>query len=129
MASYQMVTGTGTRNAPVLLRGGGLWLPEQYFLQQDQRDGSSRFGVNNKYANFYNVGAAWIISDESFFTSLKHRVNLLKYKISYGTVGKPGRAGDFASRPLFGKVNYAGTQVCHLPDPEILISLRSKKQI
>lgn len=113
------VTGNGSRNALIsYFAEADYGYLNKYFLHAGfRRDGSSRFGVNNKYANFYNAGAAWIVSDESFFSTLKNSINLLKYKISYGTVGNQFGITDFASRPLLGKVNYAGTPGLSLTSP------------
>ncbi|MEO8769352.1 MAG: SusC/RagA family TonB-linked outer membrane protein [Ferruginibacter sp.] len=113
------VGGSGTRSALISYFGEADYgYQNKYFLHAGfRRDGSSRFGVNNKYANFYNIGAAWIVSDEKFFTSLKDKVSLLKLKLSYGTVGNQDGIADFASRPLFGKVNYSGNPGLSLSSP------------
>lgn len=66
-----------------------------------RRDGSSRFGSGNKYANFYSVGANWIISDEDFFTNFTNKVNLLKLNVSFGTSGNQEGIGDFQSKELY----------------------------
>lgn len=50
-----------------------------------RRDGSSRFGPNNKWGNFPSVSAAWRISEESFFPSTA--IDDLKLRASYGTLG------------------------------------------
>ncbi len=40
---------------------------ERYFLSASfRRDGSSRFGPANRWANFWSVGAAWNIAKEIF---------------------------------------------------------------
>ena len=40
---------------------------DRYLLQVTfRRDGCSRFGSGNKYANFPSVSAGWIASDEAF---------------------------------------------------------------
>ncbi|RIH63119.1 SusC/RagA family TonB-linked outer membrane protein [Mariniphaga sediminis] len=52
-----------------------------------RRDGSSRFGTNNKYALFPSLSAGWVITEESFMESF----NWLSYlKIRYGW----GRTGN-----------------------------------
>jgi TonB-linked SusC/RagA family outer membrane protein len=50
-------------------------------------DGSSRFGENNRYGFFPSFSAAWRISNETFFESIKETVEDLKLRASYGTVG------------------------------------------
>lgn len=52
-----------------------------------REDGSSRFGKNNRYGFFPSFSAAWRISNEAFFENIKHTVNDLKLRLSYGTVG------------------------------------------
>ena len=51
-----------------------------------RRDGSSRFGSNNRYGVFPAVSAAWRISDEPFMKSLPW-VTDLKIRGGYGTMG------------------------------------------
>lgn len=66
----------------------GLNYAKKYFLNiTGRRDGSSRFGPNNRFANFGAIGTAWIFSEESF---LKNNVPFLsfgKFRGSYGTTG------------------------------------------
>lgn len=55
-----------------------------------RRDGSSRFGENNRFANFGAVGAAWIFSKESLFQEnegLKNFLSFGKIRASIGTSG------------------------------------------
>lgn len=59
---------------------------EKYFAQFSvRRDGASRFGADNKYGNFFSVGAAWNVHKEKFF-KLSH-VDYLRVKAAYGGVG------------------------------------------
>jgi TonB-linked SusC/RagA family outer membrane protein len=51
-----------------------------------RRDGSSRFGTNNKWGNFPAVSAAWVASEESFFRDI-NALTFLKIRGSYGLVG------------------------------------------
>ena len=51
-----------------------------------RRDGSSRFGSDNRYGNFYSVGASWSISNESFMESVD-AISQLALRASYGTTG------------------------------------------
>ncbi|ODS81438.1 MAG: hypothetical protein ABS46_11540 [Cytophagaceae bacterium SCN 52-12] len=51
-----------------------------------RRDGSSRFGQNNKWGTFPSVSAGWRISEEAFMSSLS-QVNELKLRASYGFTG------------------------------------------
>lgn len=64
-----------------------------------RRDGSSRFGRNRKYGNFYSVAGAWVISNENFFNPDNKIVQSLKLSVSYGTAGNDN----------IGFYNYLGT--------------------
>ncbi|MGB5418005.1 SusC/RagA family TonB-linked outer membrane protein [Algibacter sp.] len=50
-------------------------------------DGSSKFGLNNRWGFFPSTSAAWNVSDENFWKPLKHVVNNFKLRASYGEVG------------------------------------------
>lgn len=52
-----------------------------------RRDGSSRFGVDNRWGNFPSVSIGWIVSDESFWESLSNEFSFFKLRASYGVVG------------------------------------------
>jgi TonB-linked SusC/RagA family outer membrane protein len=65
-----------------------------------RRDGSSRFGADNKWGNFYSVGGAWNINQEAFIQETTY-VNLLKLRASYGTTGNQ-EIGDYTSLATFG---------------------------
>lgn len=51
-----------------------------------RRDGSSKFGSNNRYASFPSVAAAWTITNEDFMKNLKI-INMLKLRVGYGETG------------------------------------------
>ena len=51
-----------------------------------RREGSSRFGENNKYGNFPAASVGWRISEESFMQDLE-LINDLKLRVSYGITG------------------------------------------
>lgn len=57
-----------------------------------RRDGSSRLGANERWANFWSVSGAWRLSSEQFMESFDF-INDLKFRVSYGTNGTlpPGR--------------------------------------
>lgn len=54
-----------------------------------RRDGSSKFGPNNKWGIFPSVAAAWRISQESFWQNSKitNVINDLKFRFEYGVTG------------------------------------------
>lgn len=51
-----------------------------------RRDGSSRFGPDNRFGNFGSAGFAWIFSSESFMKN-QHFLSFGKLRGSYGTTG------------------------------------------
>ncbi|WP_192350703.1 SusC/RagA family TonB-linked outer membrane protein [Algoriphagus sp. Y33] len=55
------------------------------FSASFRRDGSSRFSSDVRWGNFFSVGAAWTIDQESFFNSSS--IQLMKLRASYGQVG------------------------------------------
>lgn len=63
---------------------------DKYFVTAIlRREGSSRFGANNKWGNFPAVSAGWTITNEDFFTN-KDVVNDLKLRAGYGVTGNQG---------------------------------------
>lgn len=77
---------------------------QKYFLQGTiRRDGSSRF-VNKKWGTFGSVGAAWLVSSESFMES-QNIFSSLKIKASYGTNGDQSAVGYYAGRTLSDVTN------------------------
>lgn len=51
-----------------------------------RRDGSSVFGINNKYGNFPAASVGWVASEESFLKN-NDMVSFLKFRFSYGLTG------------------------------------------
>lgn len=107
---------------------------DRYFISATaRRDGSSRFGSDKRWGNFWSLGSSWIISEESFMSGIdKKTLSLLKLKASYGTVGSQAGftsafgsfgIGDFASRELFaaGSVydGVAGLLLAQLSNPDL----------
>ena len=67
---------------------------EKYLLTAIiRRDGSSRFGANNKYGFFPSFSAGWVPSKEEFWND-NDIVNQLKIRGGYGIVGNDN-IGDF----------------------------------
>ncbi|MBJ7881624.1 SusC/RagA family TonB-linked outer membrane protein [Gelidibacter salicanalis] len=58
-----------------------------------RRDGSSRFGPKNRFANFGAIGAAWIFSREKFLEKSSF-LSFGKLRGSYGTTGSD-QIGDY----------------------------------
>lgn len=65
-----------------------------------RRDGSSRFGVNNKFGIFPSFSAGWVASKEKFWPENKV-VNRLKIRGGYGVTGNDA-IGNFGYLALIG---------------------------
>lgn len=70
-----------------------------------RRDQSSRFGPDNSVAFFKSVLGGWIISDEEFFNK-ESKVNFLKLRGSYGTLGNDAIGNDRFRSVLSGEATY-----------------------
>ncbi|MFB9076523.1 SusC/RagA family TonB-linked outer membrane protein [Flavobacterium procerum] len=69
------------------------------FKASIRRDGSSRFGKNERFGIFPAFSAGWIISEESFLKENK-TLSFLKLKGSWGKLGN-AEIENFASRQLY----------------------------
>lgn len=73
-----------------------------------RRDGSSKFGKNNKYGNFPSVAARWAISNEEFMKNSTLFSNL-SLRASYGITGNQEfPAGASQEQFAFSSYNNAG---------------------
>lgn len=69
-----------------------------------RRDGSSRFGVDNKWGNFPSLALGWVVNRENFFQNINH-VSFLKLRVSYGVTGN-NQIGNYLSLSQMGSVLY-----------------------
>ena len=86
-----------------------------------RRDGSSRFGKNNKWSTFPSVALAWRANEESFLRNVSW-IDNLKLRLSYGIVGNQNGIGNYTTLGLtdqeryeFGDNSYMG----YLPGKEL----------
>lgn len=75
------------------------------FSASIRRDGSSRFGKENRWGNFPSVSLGWIASDEEFMSEMK-MVSFLKLRGSFGIVGN-FNIGNYTHIPTISTANYA----------------------
>lgn len=84
---------------------------ERYMFQGTiRRDGSSRFGSNNKYGTFPSLSAGWNVMNESFMEGTTNWLSNFKVRLSWGKNGNEN-IGDFkytsltsmGNNVLFGK--------------------------
>ncbi len=73
-----------------------------------RRDGSSVFGANHRWGNFYSVGGSWNINEEDFIKNIS-MISLLKLRASYGENGNALGFGYYTSLPTYSYgANYTG---------------------
>ncbi|MGZ8537257.1 MAG: SusC/RagA family TonB-linked outer membrane protein, partial [Flavisolibacter sp.] len=72
------------------------------FTATFRRDGSSKFGEDNKYGNFPSVAAAWNISKEDFFQVAA--INSLKIRAGWGKTGNQ----EFPAGSAVARYSFSG---------------------
>lgn len=95
---------------------------DRYLLNIAYRcDGSSRFGMKNKWGHFPSVAAAWRVNQESFLNDVEW-LNNLKLRASYGIVGNQNGIDNYTTLGVakpkpgeFGDAYYMG----YLPGNEL----------
>lgn len=73
------------RLVSAFIRGEYSFKSKYMFSAILRRDGSSKFGPNNRYGFFPTFSGAWLLSDESFY-KIKW-INYWKFRVSYGVSG------------------------------------------
>jgi TonB-linked SusC/RagA family outer membrane protein len=66
-----------------------------------RRDGSSVFGANNRWGNFYSVGGTWNATQEAFLQN-SNLISLLKLRASYGQNGNSLGFGEYQAIATYG---------------------------
>ena len=96
---------------------------DKYFLDLSfRRDGSSLFGLNSQWGNFWSAGAMWDIKKESFLDDVDW-LNNLQLKVSYGSVGNSSGLSPYmaygliGTGPMYGGVS--GTAVANPANPDL----------
>ena len=70
-------------------------LKDRYIINvSGRRDGSSRFGPNNRFSSFGAAGGAWIFSNEKIFDKRIKFISFGKVRASYGITGND-QIGDY----------------------------------
>src|SRR5688572_14541684 len=87
-----------------------------------RRDGSSRFGDENRFGTFPSASVLWRVAEEPFMDRQNIFSNLA-LRASYGLTGNQQSLGNFASRGLFGGGNNyndePGIAPSQLANPEL----------
>ncbi|MCQ2184291.1 MAG: TonB-dependent receptor [Bacteroidales bacterium] len=124
--------GTQTNDIGYLARVMYAYDGRYSFQASYRRDGSSVFGANRKWGNFYSVGAAWTPTNEKFYPeSAKRVMDRLKVKVSWGKNGNQAIAAYGTLSPVSngksggiryefdGSEIYYGTVVKSLGNPDL----------
>lgn len=85
----------------VLARANYGYADKYYFDASWRTDGSSRFYKDNRWGNFWSVGASWRVSNEDFMAGTSSWLNNLTAKISYGVQGNDNLGSYYAWQGLF----------------------------
>lgn len=95
-----------TANATASLFGRlGYSYKSRYIVQGTvRRDGSSRFGKDKRWGNFFSASAAWRFSDEKFMNWSDSFLDDAKLRFGVGQLGND-RIGDYES---YTKVTFGG---------------------
>ena len=97
-------------------------LMNRYFFNFTVRnDKSSRFGADNRAANFLSGGVMWRLSDETFMAATKSWLTDLQVKYSVGSTGN-SEIGNYSSLGLTTTTQYNG-------DAGLVIAQPSNKEL
>jgi TonB-linked SusC/RagA family outer membrane protein len=72
-----------------------------------RRDGSSRFGPDNRFSNFYSGAGAWIFSKMALIQKNFPALSYGKIRASYGTTGND-QIGDYSYLDLYNSIANIG---------------------
>jgi len=84
-------------------------------------NGSDRFGKNNRYGFFPALGLGYVFSEEEFFKKKDSKIQLLKFRTSYGLVGSDAAPGG---RYLYRQVYETGGGYYFGENPQVQNSYR-----
>ncbi|MFW6371319.1 MAG: SusC/RagA family TonB-linked outer membrane protein, partial [Bacteroidota bacterium] len=104
------------------------YLDRYMFAATLRRDGSSRFGSENKYGYFPSVSVGWVLTEEPFMDFIKPVADFMKLRASWGQNGNEN-IGDFGYTSIIGnqniyyfgdsKTQYNGTQPTRIANPSL----------
>lgn len=100
---------TGTNSLVSLIGRLDYSFKNKYYVTGTlRRDGSSKFGANQRYGNFPSVAGAWRVSNEPFFESIKNVISELKFEGGYGVSGSNANIGNYTAQ---GQINRGSNYV------------------
>ncbi len=102
---------------------------ERYMIQATiRRDGSSRFGTNNKYGVFPSVSVGWNMTNEEFMADTREWLSNLKLRASWGKNGSDNIPNfgytsltAMGNNVLFGRnaTKWIGSKAQRLANPDL----------
>jgi len=108
------------------------WKDKYIINLTGRRDGSSRFGPGNQFANFGAVGAAWLFTSEDWWKDLVPFISFGKLRASYGITGND-QIGDYqylaSWTPTVFPYQVAGLQPTQLANPDYGWETNKKSEI
>ena len=109
------------RLASYFMDGHYSYADKYYASLAFRRDGSSVFGSNHRWGNFWSVGGKWRLTGEEFLKDNRTITNTM-LRVSYGTVGNQdidwyAARGYYAANHNYNSV--AGIAPEQIPNPEL----------
>lgn len=107
-------------------------IENKYILNVNfRRDGSSKFGANNRFGNFGSVGGAWIFTEEKFLKN-NSWLSFGKIRSSYGEIGGDDipyyQYADTFSTRTYGNGN-ASMSASRIANPNLKWGLTRKFEV
>lgn len=81
-SQYKYISGFGRFNFR--------WMDKYIVNATFRRDGSSRFGPDKRFGNFWSIAGAWIFSEENIIKENLGVLSFGKFRASYGITGNDG---------------------------------------
>lgn len=108
-----------------------------FFSASYRRDGSSKFAKENRWGNFWSIGASWRLDQENFIKNIGW-INALKLRSSYGEVGNDSFTNHsalsfYAYQSLYelgaNNANEAGILAQSIEAPKLKWEVNTQKDI
>ncbi|WP_207514017.1 TonB-dependent receptor [Longitalea luteola] len=103
---------SGGRNKETLLSQFGqanyTFRNRYLFTASVRRDGSSRFGDDNRFGTYWSTGIGWVASSEPFMKNVSSVVNYLKLRGSLGAAGNASAINAFTRYDQLEYISYLG---------------------
>jgi len=112
-----------------VLSNFGYGFDDKYYVSVSWRtDGSSRFYKDNRWGNFWSVGASWRISEESFMKNIDF-INNLSLKGSYGLTGNKDLRDASGYDIFYGWQSFYDLTYINANNPGAFISSLENKEV